>query len=108
MATPKLKCTRCGKRKPDDAFPRASRNVNRRGRMHWCRACNHQKYVENQERQKASNRRRWYERTYGLSPREHVEMLKAGCGACGSKERLRIDHRKTHLRGVLCNGCNIA
>lgn len=55
----------------------------------------------------ASNRRRYFERTYGLTPHQHAEMLKRGCDACPSRENLRIDHKDGKLRGVLCDICNL-
>lgn len=58
---------------------------------------------------------------YGLSVERVRELLAAGCGVCGSSERLHVDHDHgccpagssprscgRCVRGVLCHGCNTA
>lgn len=58
---------------------------------------------------------------YGLTEIQVMALLGEGCGVCGSKERLHIDHDHTccpegHsprscgrcVRGVLCHHCNTA
>jgi len=49
-------------------------------------------------------------RRHGLSMAEYEAIRAAGCAACGSHERMVIDHCHDtgRVRGGLCNGCNVA
>jgi len=47
---------------------------------------------------------------YGISADEYNELISRGCEACGSKERLCVDHchETGNVRGCLCSNCNRA
>lgn len=66
------------------------------GRMaSWCKSC-----------RRYGNKKR----IYGLSRAAYDAMVQLGCAACGSTERIHIDHdHKTgKVRGALCSPCNLA
>jgi NMD protein affecting ribosome stability and mRNA decay len=47
---------------------------------------------------------------YNLTREQYEELIKNGCHACGSYDKLHVDHNhvtKT-IRGILCHDCNIA
>lgn len=49
-------------------------------------------------------------RNYGMTSEEHDALMAPGaCNACGSTERLCVDHNHdtSEVRGLLCNECNL-
>lgn len=95
-------CCVCGQLKSSSAFSRNGKNLD--GLSSTCKECH----------KIASPASRW-----GMSVTEYLDFISGGCEACGSFERLCIDHdhsccedySKTCgkcIRGVLCYSCNIA
>ena len=91
-----MKCTKCHREFPDEAFYPSG--VNRHNRRRHCPACFRDARIK---------------RVYGVTPELLNRMLEAqggGCAVCGSRENLCIDHdhRTLRIRGVLCRACNTA
>lgn len=75
--------------------------------------------MENPEKYRASLRKHDLKRHYGMTPEEHNSLFTSQgscCGACGSPDPGRKsgdwstdhDHETGVVRGILCNGCNLA
>jgi len=110
------KCTGCEEFKPlIDFYKQAHGHYGTTAR---CKKCSQQYFEDNKEN--ISNRMKGYyqdrkkyiliEKLYGLNKEEYEKLIESGCHACGSFDRLNIDHNhitKTN-RGILCHGCNTA
>lgn len=83
-----------------------------------CRKCNNIFYI-NSPRQKwcltcvPGRKERSIMLRYGLSANEHNTLLEKSCGKCSicKKKRDLIvdhDHKTGFVRGLICNGCNLA
>lgn len=105
-----LKCHRCDTEKDESEFTKAANAVNRGGLSWWCRQCNHEHYMANRDRQKATNRKNSIARRYGLTVDEYDALVAQGCSICGEKEkRIIVDHchATNAVRAPLCDGCNV-
>ena len=106
------KCSKCGLEKPVTEFYETSRTRKdgTRYRLPSCKACYAAYYAQNSERQKKSNRRAKIKRQYGLTLEKYEELIAQGCAACGSTDKVVMDHCHASgaLREPLCNGCNVA
>lgn len=60
------------------------------------------------ECQKASSRKSWFKRNYGLTEEVARAMYEEGCAICGATRNLHIDHdhETNQVRGCLCFSCN--
>ena len=144
-ATYMKRCTKCGIEQPLDNFYRAAGTRDGlRGDCKACfqaraaaryradptamkerarrwQAANPERVVENQRRyresgrKKASDRRSYLKRKYGVTPEWYDEVLAAqggGCAICGKPPRDDIslhvdhDHATGALRSLLCFSCN--
>ena len=86
------------------------------GRVPWCKACT-QERVQRQ-RTPARNRKYNLKKCYGITPDDYARLLAAQGGVCaicgspspGPKEtnfHVDHDHATGHLRGLLCECCNL-
>lgn len=85
------KCSSCHTEKPLSDF---AINSGKRPSS-WCKGCRN--YAVKLER-------------YGLDRETYDAMVAAGCEACGSHDRIHIDHDHINgaVRGALCSPCNVA
>lgn len=106
-------CPKCGNWFPLSGFPREARN--RDGRYAYCNHCCHEMWKKRLVNDPGMNAR-YREAKYGLPPGSLARMLNAAGGACQicgvvfkSEKAAKIDHdHKTgHVRGLLCNNCNV-
>ena len=71
-------------------------------------------YVKNRDAILARNRRRYFVRTYGLSPQSLDELIGKCAGRCHiclrTSPRMHVDHNHASgkVRGYLCHACNLA
>jgi len=94
-------CKPCGVEKPVAEFYKSKANPD--GLARYCNKCSVLKSILSK---------------YRLSKEKYLEITKDGCSACGSIDRLVIDHDHACcdqqmtcgkcVRGVLCHGCNVA
>ena len=115
-----LKCTTCKEIKMLDEFCSSRRPWsvrNRHGKNHQCKACN-KEYRKTPEG-KLSRRNVHLKMNYGIDQAKYERMLAAQGGKCaicpatepgGKWNRWHVDHDHDtgEIRGLLCNGCNIA
>ena len=105
------RCSKCKRTLPPEAFARS--RARRGGLAAYCRECT-SVYMASGVKRKSR-----LKTTYGITPEQYDEMLRAQrgvCGACGNppskadKWRLAIDHNhhSGRLRGLLCARCNTA
>lgn len=126
-------CRDCGEAKPLDEFHRHARTRDRRQVI--CKACmlirnrdwkarNPEKlaaYERNRVRTPEQRRAAQLRREYGIEPAEYaalVEKQRGRCAICGIEpvkvagRRVALyvdhDHKTGAVRGLLCNGCNLA
>lgn len=125
-------CTKCKEPKPEAAFGKSKDKRN--GFLSWCRKCSAKSSSAWQKRNlkeayqqireaklrkpelyKASSRRGYLRRTYGLTEAQYSKMVEKQKGLCGicekkSKRRLHVDHchQTGIIRGLLCLQCNTA
>lgn len=126
----KKQCADCGKEKALDAFP-----VRNTGYVYaYCKECNARRTREwsaknrerkaasakqwaekNPERLREAQRNAYYKRTHGISfdeVRSRLEKQSFRCEVCSkeiNESTLVVDHCHVdgHVRGILCNKCNI-
>ena len=132
-----LLCSKCEEKKPDIEFSINKANRFRGGKSYACLICERQHRKDYLEKNphirdkmnarkrvtystpefKRRQRRRYYEKRYGITPEIYDEMLKqqdGGCAICGrdkahrTQKYLHVDHNhKTgKVRGLLCVRCN--
>lgn len=112
-------CRAC-KRQRAEARRRAA-GMEVRGERSMCRNNLHEMTGDNvyswkgkQRQCKACRKINLAARNYGLTPDQYLDLQVShagACGACGVKaDRLYIDHDHATgaVRGLLCNGCNLA
>ena len=112
-------CNVCSEFKPLDDFAESA--TNRNGRFPSCKPCRkatakvaHQRRVQHDpEGHRRRYRNRHLQSSYGLSVDEYDAMVAAQhgkCAACGAKTKLVLDHdhETGHVRGLICNPCNLA
>jgi len=94
-------CTVCGITKPLACFYKQAGCKD--GHRPECKECKNL-------RGKDQQRRRYYQRKYGLSESIVADMVSKGCYVCGSHDHLHIDHNHDtgKVRGCLCVRCNHA
>lgn len=88
------------------------------GLNHRCKECHHREREARQKRTPERARALRVKYRYGISTELYAEMIKDGCNACGSMERLVVDHDHACcntapicgncIRGILCYDCNVA
>jgi len=110
------KCTRCKQQKDCSEFHKSSDRKD--GLSYRCKDCTREYNRESWNRNNRAKAVRDKRKRYGISPERYAEMLSKGCEACGSFEKLVIDHDHSCcsgiftcgncVRGMLCNKCNIA
>src|SRR6266849_488145 len=126
------KCTTCGKEKPLEEFHKTKNHKD--GRHQKCKACakiyTAFRYKEKREEILAKNliwknnnreRHRWlnknnkYQKRYGITIDQKVELIKAQNNKCMiclqdmglfSKAFVDHDHKTRKVRGILCDSCN--
>lgn len=126
-------CSRCKEDKPLDAFTTKASVPG--GRSRWCRSCT-QAYArdynknlppEGRVRLAEQKRSSYLKSTFGITLSQYRDLLAAQGGRCAnkrcvnkisSKREMPLDHDRTCcpgdkscgkcIRGVLCNGCNLA
>lgn len=103
-------CTKCQQEKALEAFGPEPRN--RDGRLSHCRACRsaYQKHYSQKPHAKKAHADYLRRKLYGIPPEIWESATVNGCAACGSRERLAVDHDHSTgaLRGPLCIRCNRA
>lgn len=124
-------CNRCSVLKPYEEFYKDKNHST--GRYSFCKTCKNARTgewrVEKREIYNASmraynkkhHRRIHYKRSYGITPEQYNEMLKAQNGVCAickkpaaslgvGKRPFVVDHchHTDRIRGILCYGCNRA
>ena len=100
----KKRCYLCNKIKPASKFYIS--NITSDGLHGCCKKCSNRHALQNQ-----------HKRLYGITPKIHRYILKTQGGVCaickkdttGTKKKLALDHNhKTgHVRGILCDKCNL-
>ena len=95
-------CTTC-KKLSDNFRPKSltkCRDCENKSRREW--------YANNREQALAMVRRNHIKRKYGVTAEQYDDMKKLGCGICGQKDSLVLDH--DHISGktrsMLCQNCN--
>lgn len=119
------KCACCGEVKPTTEFLRRN-NRGKWGFQHYCKECKDKKikkyYIDNPEKYKITNRKKYLKKQYGLTIEDVDIMLKNQnykCAICGreillhgsSVDKNKIahvdhNHETGKVRGLLCNDCN--
>jgi len=95
---------------------RASSERWRRANLGKVRAAEKRRYYSNPERRRAQQRMYAYKRSYGMTIEDRDAMFKLQSGRCaccgvadpGVKLRTDHDHNTGRVRGLVCNGCNLA
>lgn len=99
-------CTRCEETLPLGDFSKNSRSLG--GYKRVCKACERAAYNPEKQRDAMLRSR------YGISQSDYDGMLEAQGNLCATCQRpsdtMRVDHchKDGHVRGLLCNPCNIA
>lgn len=110
-------CTQCGlkARNEEDLELFKKDSSNKTGRAAICKSCNNKKYAESARR---NSRKHKLKSRYGMTIEEYDYLLdkqEGCCAICGTDDpngrgRFHVDHNHEtgEVRGLLCNGCNIA
>lgn len=110
-------CTKCSTPKPLSAFYVAKKKRPDGSTYDYvlpsCKKCFADYYIENRAHQVQVNLEARARRRYGISRAEYEALIAGPCTTCGRSDVRRVvDHcHKTgdgHVRGVLCDGCNMA
>jgi hypothetical protein len=115
---PIKRCRKCGENKPLDQFARRTGGLDLQAQCKACRSRHKRaRYAKNATLRRIQAQRA-RKRSYGLSAAEFDAMLceQAGrCKACddpfgpGSHDaHVDHDHKTGRVRGLLCQGCNMA
>lgn len=121
-------CRRCGIAKDLTEFYTRTRRTDKR--RSCCKACEktytalrrktHPEYELNWRKQNPDRVRAWaMKRLYGLTDQQFATMIvqqRRSCAICqrsfqracyALRPRVDHDHKANHVRGILCNGCNL-
>jgi hypothetical protein len=109
-------CTKCLLTKPLSEFYAPKGRTTASGAPYYlpsCKQCFAAYYKAHREHQLANTKENHARRRYGISRAEYDALVAGPCAGCGRTDVRRvIDHCHTrgdgHVRGVLCDGCNVA
>lgn len=98
-------CTRCKVEKSLSEYFADKRLKD--GKESRCKACYYEARASYDKENRTFIRIR---NRYGLDKDTYLSMIAHGCEACGTFERLNVDHdhETGKVRGILCHWCNTA
>lgn len=106
----------CGRELPIGSFPAIKRSSD--GRHHWCYECIRRYKKQWAAEHPGYHRKRYLERTYGITLEQYASMIAAQdgkCAICGTTDPGGVkgglfavdhDHETNEIRGLLCFHCN--
>lgn len=111
------KCSKCGKKKPFNAFHKRTDRDD--GRQNFCKPCSNEKSKQHKAKEgpKELQRDSSYKRKYGITTKEYESMLTKQDNKCNickrsarPERRLAVDHCHVtgKVRGLLCQKCNMS